>query len=285
MACSAPGALLLRQLLLRVPHLDLLVRDVALRGLALPALLVVHHALVELAPPLVLHQEVALEDGLDDEVVFLVVGLQQILLHDGQLRLIDANEAALGLGDGHLLADLQVAIEEDLLAEGPADIDAPNQVLRLLRVLRHAAVRFTSVVRSPLRLDAVWHLEQQLAEQDDVYKVVLGAVAVERLIDAEVDDGGFQEERLERFKFDLAQQWVLLVEGHVRDIDRGRAHIFKLLLQLEEAILYLFFDVLGEGLLGADELGVLGVARLLHHAAPAALERLLELVDAAVRHR
>ena len=39
--------------------------------------------LVVLLPPLVLHQEVTFENGLDHEVVLFVALLKQRLLHDG----------------------------------------------------------------------------------------------------------------------------------------------------------------------------------------------------------
>ena len=81
---------------------------------------------MELAAPLVLHQEVAFEDRLDDEVVLLISRLKQVLLHDCQLSLVDANEATLSFGDRHLLANLQVSIEEDFFAESPTDVDTPN---------------------------------------------------------------------------------------------------------------------------------------------------------------
>ena len=79
--------------------------------------------LVVLAPPLIFHQEVALENRLDHEVVFLVPLLQQSLLHYRQLGFIDADEAAFCFSDGHFLADLEVAVEQDLLTERPSNID------------------------------------------------------------------------------------------------------------------------------------------------------------------
>jgi len=57
------------------------------------------------------------------------------------------------------------------------------------------------------------------------------------------------------------------------------------LLQLKEAILDFLFDIVGELLLRADELRILGVARLLHDSTASALESLFELVDATIRHR
>lgn len=66
---------------------------------------------MELTTPLVLHQEVALEDGLNDEVVLIVTRLEQVLLHDCELGFVDANQAALSFCNGHFLAYLQVAIE------------------------------------------------------------------------------------------------------------------------------------------------------------------------------
>ena len=68
-------------------------------------------SLVKLAPPLVLNQEVSLQYGFNDEVVFLVALLEQVLLHDCQLGLVDANEAAFGLCNGHFLAYLKVSIK------------------------------------------------------------------------------------------------------------------------------------------------------------------------------
>ena len=92
--------------------------------------------LMVLASPLILDQKVAFEDRLYHEVVFLVSLLEQIFLHDRQLGLIDANEAAFGFSDGHLLANLQVAVEQDFLSQRPTDVDAAYQVLCLLRHLR-----------------------------------------------------------------------------------------------------------------------------------------------------
>lgn len=74
-------------------------------GVGGPALRV-EYAFVELATPLVLHKEVALEDGLDHEVVFVIARLEQVFLHDGQLGLIDADETTLGFRNGHFLANL-----------------------------------------------------------------------------------------------------------------------------------------------------------------------------------
>ena len=62
-----------------------------------------YQSFVVLAPPLILNQEVAFEDGLDDEVVFFIALLKQILLHDRQLGFVNADEAALRLCHGHLL--------------------------------------------------------------------------------------------------------------------------------------------------------------------------------------
>ena len=106
-----------------------------MRVLALPNF-VVDHAFVELATPLVLHKEVSLQNGLNHEVVLLVAGFEQVFLHDRKLGFVDADKATLSLSDCHLLADLQVAVKQDLFSQGPADVNAPNQVLRLLRVLR-----------------------------------------------------------------------------------------------------------------------------------------------------
>mmetsp|Transcript_26289 Transcript_26289/g.30753 ORF Transcript_26289/g.30753 Transcript_26289/m.30753 type:complete len:107 (+) Transcript_26289:1242-1562(+) len=64
--------LLLLLLLLRVDHLYVRVRYVAVARFAVRATLRVDETLVELATPLVLHQEVPLQDRLDHEVVLLV---------------------------------------------------------------------------------------------------------------------------------------------------------------------------------------------------------------------
>ena len=70
----------------------------------------------------------------------------------------------------------------------------------------------------------------------------------------------------------------------MRYVNRRGTHVLKLLLKLEESVLDLLFDVLGQVFLGADQFGVLGVAPLLHDTAPVAHARLLELVYAAVGH-
>jgi hypothetical protein len=57
------------------------------------------------------------------------------------------------------------------------------------------------------------------------------------------------------------------------------------LLQLKETVLNLLFDVVWKLLLRADELRILGVARLLHDSTTTALESLFELVDATIRQR
>lgn len=78
---------------------------------------------------------------------------------------------------------------------------------------------------------------------------------------------------------------MLLVQGYMGNVDGGRAHVLELLLELEETILYLLLDVFGKGLLRANQFWVLRMSSLLHDATAIALERLLELVDASVRHR
>lgn len=98
---------------------------------------VVEHSLVVFTPPLVLHQEVAFQNRLDDEVVFFVPLLQQLLLHDRQLSLIDSYEAAFSLSNSHFLAYLEVPVKKNFFAEGPADVDSANQMLRCLRQLRY----------------------------------------------------------------------------------------------------------------------------------------------------
>ena len=124
---------------LRVVHLDVCIRNVALRGLgSLPfRVFRVEHSLVVLPSPLVLHQEVALENRLNHEVVFFVPLLEQILLHNCQLSLIDSDEAALSFGNSHLLTYLEISVKKDFFAEGPAYVDTPYQMLRSLRQLRH----------------------------------------------------------------------------------------------------------------------------------------------------
>lgn len=131
---------------------------------------------------------------------------------------------------------------------------------------------------------SVRHLQEELAKEDDVNEVVLRAIAVERLVDGEVDDGGLEQQRLQRVYFNLLQQRVLLMQRDMADVDRGRADLLELLLELEETVLDLLLDVVGQLLFGADELGVLRVPPLLHNPRARALERLLELVDAAVGH-
>ena len=68
-------------------------------------------------------------------------------------------------------------------------------------------------------------------------------------------------------------------------MDGRGADVFELLLQFEETVLDLLFDVVGKLLLRADELRILGVARLLHDSTATALESLFELVYATIRHR
>lgn len=63
------------------------------------------------SPPLILDQEVAFKNGLNHKVVFLIPLLKQSLLHDRQLGLVDAYEAAFGFSYGHLLADLEIAVK------------------------------------------------------------------------------------------------------------------------------------------------------------------------------
>ena len=97
--------------------------------------------------PLILDQKVALQDRLYNEVVFFVPLLKQSLLHDCQLGLIYANEAAFCFSNGHLLAYLKVSVKEDLLAKSPANIDSANQVLSLLRHLCELVHFLVAVIR------------------------------------------------------------------------------------------------------------------------------------------
>ena len=109
-------------------------------------------------------------------------------MHYCQLSLIDAYETTFGLSYGHLLANLKIAIEKDFFAESPADVNAPNQVLCLLRHLRQL-LQLSIVATASLRqiiaicVPSVRHLEEQLAKEDDIDEVVLRAVPVQSLID------------------------------------------------------------------------------------------------------
>ena len=162
-----------------------------------------------LTAPLVLDQEVAFEDRLYHEVVLLISWLKQVFLHDCQLSLVYAYKATFALSHGHLLANLKVAIEKDFFAESPADVNAPNQMLRLLRhlcqLLQLSIVATASLWQIiAVRLPSVRHLEEQLAEEDDIDEVVLRAVTVQRLIDREVDNWGLEKEGLKGFDLNLA---------------------------------------------------------------------------------
>ena len=106
-------------------------RDVAMHLTHLPIIQML--TLMCILAPLVLDQKVTLQYRLDDEVVFLIATLKQVLLHDGKLCLIDADQARLCLCDCHFLPDLQVPVKEDLLAQSPTYVDSPNQMLGLLR--------------------------------------------------------------------------------------------------------------------------------------------------------
>ena len=131
---------------------------------------------------------------------------------------------------------------------------------------------------------SIGHLQEKLAEKNDVDEVVLRAVPIKRLIDAEVDDGRFKKQRFKRIYLYLLQKRVLLMECHVTDVDGGRADLFKLLLQLEETILDLLFNIVRQLLLSADKFRILRVTSLLHDPRISALKRLLELINAAIGH-
>jgi hypothetical protein len=72
------------------------------------------------------------------------------------------------------------------------------------------------------------------------------------------------------------------MQNHVRNVDRRWSNVFKLLLQLKEAVLDFLFNVLIEYLLSANELWILGVRCLLHNSALRTSHCLVELVDAFV---
>ena len=74
------------------------------------------------------------------------------------------------------------------------------------------------------------------------------------------------------------------MEYEMRNIDWRLSKIPKLLLKLEESVLDLIFDVFRKFFLRADQFRVLWMATLLHYATSLAVERLLELVDAAIGH-
>lgn len=85
-------------------------------------------------------------------------------MHDGQLGLVNANEAAFRFCNGHLLPDLEIAVEEDFFAECPTDVDAADQMLSLLRHLCElvhipfACIR--TVSRLAIRLASIRYLKQ-----------------------------------------------------------------------------------------------------------------------------
>lgn len=83
--------------------------------------------------PVGLDEVVALEDGLDGEVVLLVALVEEALLDDGELALQDAEEARVDRGHAYFLADLQVLVEEDLLAHGPPDVHPAQRHLVVQR--------------------------------------------------------------------------------------------------------------------------------------------------------
>lgn len=77
---------------------------------------------------------------------------------------------------------------------------------------------------------------------------------------------------------------MLLMQDDMRDVYRGGANVLEFLFQLEEAVLYLFFDVVRQGLLGADQLWVSWVGLVFHDPATCGAHRGLKLVDASVGH-
>ena len=104
------------------------------------------------------------------------------------------------------------------------------------------------------------HLQQQLAKQYDIHIGILGAISIESLTHAEVDHARLQQESLESFDIHLLQEWVLLVEHHMRDVNRRGPNILKLLLELKEPILDLLLYVLWQLFLCAEQLWILRVA-------------------------
>lgn len=158
-----------------------------------PALLA-RVVLVQVLPPVGLDQVVALEDGLDDEVVLLVALVEEALLDDGELALEDAEEAGVHGGHADLLADLQVLVEEHLLPHRPPDVHAPQRHLRLLRLARGVQ---RGLHTDRLREGGRGGEEQgQLTEEHEVHEVVLAAVSIEHLILVEVDDRALLEDGL-----------------------------------------------------------------------------------------
>ena len=97
-------------------------------------------------------------------------------MHDGELRFVDANEARFGFSDSHLLAYLQVPVEKDLLSQCPADVDAPDQMLGLLR--HRSADFFVARCCGLLSSELRRHLEEQLPEENDVDEGILGSISV-----------------------------------------------------------------------------------------------------------
>ena len=77
---------------------------------------------------------------------------------------------------------------------------------------------------------------------------------------------------------------MLLMEDDMRDVYRGRANVLEFLFQLEEAVLDLFFDVLRQGLFGADQLRVTRVGLVFHDPAACGAHRSLKLVNTSVSH-
>jgi len=80
-------------------------------------------------PPPTLHQEISPEDALQDEVVFLVLLVEETFLQDGQLALLNAQEASLCLCIARLLSHLQLLIKEDFLSQGPPDVRSAKEVV------------------------------------------------------------------------------------------------------------------------------------------------------------
>ena len=99
-------------------------------------------------------------------------------------------------------------------------------------------------------------LYPQLPEEHEINKVVVTSGPVQVLVFIQVDYRALSEYLLKSLNIYLFKERMFLMKDDVRYVDRAGPFVPEFLLQLEEAILDLFFDVERQLPFGAEQLAV-----------------------------
>ena len=102
------------------------------------------------------------------------------------------------------------------------------------------------MIRSSIRHSSIlaWNLQQKFSKQDNVDKGILSSISVQSLSNGKIDHRWLQKQSLQSLNLDLSKERMFLMESDMGYVNRGRAYVFELLLQLEETIFDFLLDVI-----------------------------------------